>query len=65
MGGFEYQEAEVLKEWMEMNGEDTSNVPPYRERSMNVLSHLAGQFLAFGIIAALCNTITVRTPIAN
>jgi hypothetical protein len=43
-----------------MNGDDTSDLPPYRSMPMTAVSHLAGQFLAFGIMVALCKTITVR-----
>ena len=39
---------------------DTQHPLPPRPLPMQALDHAAGYFLAFGIAAALCRTITVR-----
>ena len=60
MMGMNMAEADAYKAFVQGNGGDTSNLPPYRELPMQALDHAAGYFLAFGINAALCKTITVR-----
>lgn len=56
MCGHVCEEANGYKEWMEMCGEDTSALPKWRNTPICAIAHLAGLFLSFGIIAALCKT---------
>ncbi|KZV66223.1 CoA-transferase family III, partial [Peniophora sp. CONT] len=58
MGGFNVAEAEAYAEYMRAQGLNTDDLPPYRQLPMQALDHAAGYFLAFGIAAALCKTIT-------
>ncbi|KAI0031172.1 CoA-transferase family III [Vararia minispora EC-137] len=60
VGGYAVQEAETFKEWLEKNGRanEAAGLPPWRLMPMSALTHLAGQFLAFGITTALCKTMT-------
>jgi hypothetical protein len=64
LGGFNVQEAEAYAEYVRATrGEDEAEtLPPYRALPMQALDHAAGHLLAFGIAAALCKTVTVRTP---
>ena len=59
--GLQVQEAETYKEWLAVSEQDVSQAPRFKPLPMRAISHLAGQLLAFGIEAALCKTITVRT----
>ncbi|KAI0029141.1 CoA-transferase family III [Vararia minispora EC-137] len=58
LSGHVCEEARVYKEWLELQGEDTSEVPEWRNTPVCAVAHLTGLFLTFGIIAALCKTIT-------
>ena len=57
--GFNFDEAQAFAEYM---GQDSkpSEIQP-RPFPMQAIDHAAGHFLAFGINAALCKTITVNT----
>ncbi|TFY51298.1 hypothetical protein EVG20_g11065, partial [Dentipellis fragilis] len=55
MGG---GEADAYRSFVEATGGDASNLPPYRDLPMQALEHASGFLLAYGIIAALCRTIT-------
>ena len=59
--GLQVQEAETYKEWLAETEQDASQAPRFKPLPMRAISHLAGQLLAFGIEAALCKTITVRS----
>ena len=59
MGGFNVAEGQAYASYMHSQGFH-GDLPPYRQMPMQALDHAAGYFLAFGIAAALCKTITVR-----
>jgi crotonobetainyl-CoA:carnitine CoA-transferase CaiB-like acyl-CoA transferase len=65
LGGFNVQEAEAYAEYVRATRgeEEAAALPPYRELPMRALDHAAGHLLAFGIAAALCKTVTVRSRV--
>ncbi|TFY66167.1 hypothetical protein EVG20_g4916 [Dentipellis fragilis] len=58
VGGMSGGEADAYRSFVEATGGDASNLPPYRDLPMQALEHASGFLLAYGIIAALCRTIT-------
>ncbi|VDB91784.1 unnamed protein product [Peniophora sp. CBMAI 1063] len=61
MSGFNVAEARAYAAYMRAQGaeaDELAALPPYRALPMQALDHAAGYFLAFGIAAALCRTIT-------
>ena len=63
MSGFNVAEASAHAAYVRAQGAEAdalAALPPYRALPMQALDHAAGYFLAFGIAAALCRTITVR-----
>ena len=62
MSGFNVAEASAHAAYVRAQGAEAdalAALPPYRALPMQALDHAAGYFLAFGIAAALCRTITV------
>ncbi|ETW82108.1 hypothetical protein HETIRDRAFT_418066 [Heterobasidion irregulare TC 32-1] len=58
IGGMNVAEAQAYKDYVLANGGNVNDFPPHRSLPMQALDHATGYLLAFGIISALCRTIT-------